>query len=162
MSRLIDEGVWLETVEITDVKIWSGSFFSNLQTEFREAQCQKTEIIKMRTENELKEKQLGQNLKFLKKEAENEGLKQIMKNNEQLKINIENQKIFKQNQEIEKIKFNAENDLKLKQSQIENKFKELTANNDHTCDLKEIELNIEKKKSSRRKTRSKQKLLNRK
>jgi flotillin len=144
-------GVWLETVEITDVKILSGSLFKNLQTEFREAQRQKAEIIKMRTENELKEKKLAQNLEFAKKEAENEGLKQIMKNNEQLKINIENQKIFEQNQEIEKIKFNAENELKIMQSQIDNKFKELTAKNEHISRLNEMELTIEKEKKQQEK-----------
>lgn len=29
-------GIWLETVEITDVRIASGTLFSNLQSEFRE------------------------------------------------------------------------------------------------------------------------------
>jgi len=31
-------GIWLETCEIQDVKIASKSLFSNLQTEFREAE----------------------------------------------------------------------------------------------------------------------------
>ena len=30
-------GVWLETIEITDVKILSGSLFKDMQCEFREA-----------------------------------------------------------------------------------------------------------------------------
>jgi len=146
-------GVWLETVEITDVKILSGSLFQNLQTEFREAQRQKAEIIKMRTESELKENRLAQNLEFSKKEAENESLKQIMKNSEQLKINQENQKIYEQNQEIEKTKLNAENELKLKQNEIDLEYRILVADQEHQNKLKEAQLAIEKERKIQEKNK---------
>ena len=38
-------GMWLETCEISDVKIASSSLFKNLQTEFREKERQKAEKI---------------------------------------------------------------------------------------------------------------------
>ena len=63
-------GVWLETVEITDVVIKSQPLFENLQTEFREAQRQKSEILKMKTENLLKEKRLALNSKIANVQAE--------------------------------------------------------------------------------------------
>lgn len=46
-------GIWIETVEITDVRISSGSLFSNLQAEFRQKTRLEAEQIKMSTEKEL-------------------------------------------------------------------------------------------------------------
>lgn len=43
-------GIWLESVEITDVRILSHTLFSNLQCEFIEAERQKAETIKLNTE----------------------------------------------------------------------------------------------------------------
>ncbi len=37
-------GVWLETVEITDVQVMSGSLFKDLQAKFREEKKQEAEI----------------------------------------------------------------------------------------------------------------------
>ena len=44
-------GIWLETCEIQDVKISSRSLFTNLQTEFREAERMKAEKIAADTQN---------------------------------------------------------------------------------------------------------------
>lgn len=46
-------GVWLETVEITDVKIMSGSLFKNLQCKFREDQSKSAELLTMEVNNEI-------------------------------------------------------------------------------------------------------------
>jgi flotillin len=46
-------GVWLETIEITDVKILSGSLFKNLQTTFREDQNKAATILKLDVETKL-------------------------------------------------------------------------------------------------------------
>lgn len=60
-------GVWLETVEITDIKILSGSLFKDLQARFREQEKLRAEkytadindkIAEKRTEYELKMKQI--------------------------------------------------------------------------------------------------------
>mmetsp|Transcript_35533 Transcript_35533/g.47998 ORF Transcript_35533/g.47998 Transcript_35533/m.47998 type:complete len:170 (-) Transcript_35533:643-1152(-) len=63
MGKLVQGwGVWLETVEITDVKIMSGSLFRNLQTEFRETNRKDAEVIKMKADTainyERKQKEL--------------------------------------------------------------------------------------------------------
>lgn len=48
MGKLVEGwGVWLETVEITDVKILSGSLFRNLQTEFRETNRKEATVTKL-------------------------------------------------------------------------------------------------------------------
>lgn len=46
-------GVWIESVEITDVKICSGSLFRNLQTKFRENNRKTATIQQTAVENEL-------------------------------------------------------------------------------------------------------------
>jgi regulator of protease activity HflC (stomatin/prohibitin superfamily) len=46
-------GVWLETIEITDVKILSGSLFKNMQCKFREDNKKSAEILKIEVDNSL-------------------------------------------------------------------------------------------------------------
>lgn len=46
-------GVWLETVEITEVLISSGSLFKDLQADFREKKHQEAELIKMEVDAQL-------------------------------------------------------------------------------------------------------------
>lgn len=46
-------GIWIETVEITDVRISSSSLFSNLQAEFRQKTRLEAEQIQMNTEKTL-------------------------------------------------------------------------------------------------------------
>lgn len=46
-------GVWLETVEITEVIISSASLFKDLQADFREKMHQEAELIKMEVDAEL-------------------------------------------------------------------------------------------------------------
>lgn len=94
-------GIWLESVEITDVKILSSNLFKDLQVEFRKEQQQKAELIKMATENELKDRRLKQDLAFAKKEAENETSKTIYKLAEDVKMNAGKQKVFEEQQKIE-------------------------------------------------------------
>merc|ERR1712136_205579 len=46
-------GIWIETVEITDVRIMSKNLFKNMQAEFRSATKLKAEKIEMETSQEL-------------------------------------------------------------------------------------------------------------
>ena len=65
-------GIWLETCEIQDVKISSRSLFTNLQTEFREAERLKAEKIAADTQNVIQEEELVRNAEFSKKQAQSE------------------------------------------------------------------------------------------
>ena len=55
-------GVWLETIEITDVKILSGSLFTDLQTTFREDQNKAATILKLDVETKLAKEKATYNL----------------------------------------------------------------------------------------------------
>jgi hypothetical protein len=94
-------GIWLESVEITDVKILSSNLFKDLQIEFRKEQQQKAELIKMGTERELKDRRVKQELDFAKKEADNETSKTICKLAEDLKMSVEKQKVYEEQSKIE-------------------------------------------------------------
>ncbi len=55
-------GMWLETVEITEVKICSKRLFDDMQAEFRQETHLKAEEIRLSTENKVLENQ--QNTEF--------------------------------------------------------------------------------------------------
>lgn len=137
-------GVWLETVEITDVKILSNSLFENLQTEFREAQRQKAEIISMRVDNEMREKRLTQSLEFANKEAENETKKQIIRSNEQLRVNLEKQKNYELDQDIQRQRLVNEQELKKVKAEAQARLQEVVDVNNHELFLRDVEINLQK------------------
>lgn len=65
-------GIWLETVEIQDVKILSSSLFRNLQTEFREKSRIDAERISSQIQKQITEEELSRNLKREKADYEYE------------------------------------------------------------------------------------------
>ena len=104
-------GVWLEAVEITEVKILSVGLFENMQTEFREANRQRASIIKMKADNIMKEKKLAQSLEFANKEAENNNRKKVIASNEAYKVNLQTQRILELKTELKKIKLNRQQEI---------------------------------------------------
>ena len=50
--------MWLETIEILDVRIASNTLFKNLQTEFRENTRQQAETIAATIRNELRNEEI--------------------------------------------------------------------------------------------------------
>lgn len=133
-------GVWLETVEITDVKILSSSLFSNLQTEFREEQRQKAEFIRMRTENDLEEKRIIQQLDMSKKTASNQTQKSIYKLNQEFKVKEEQQLIYKKDQEIQKQRVDSELQIKLFKLSKDNEYQDKVNQKNHNDNIKNLEL----------------------
>lgn len=51
-------GVWLESVEITDVKISSRKLFEHMQIEFRENQRYNAEMVKLESNRTIRNEQL--------------------------------------------------------------------------------------------------------
>lgn len=133
-------GVWLETVEITDVKILSSTLFSNLQTEFREEQRQKAELIRMRTDNDLEEKRLVQQLEMSKKTANNQTQQTIYKFNQELKVKEEQQVIYQKDQEIQQQRIDSELLLKIHRLNKDNEFKDKVSQQTHVEKIKALDL----------------------
>lgn len=86
-------GVWLESVEITDVRILSSTLFENLQTEFREEQRQKAEVIKMNTDRELEGKHIAMQVTRDAEAVQNRSKQQVFEATEALKVQQEKQKL---------------------------------------------------------------------
>lgn len=57
-GQLKDWGIWIETVEITDVQIMSSKLFKNLQCEFRDDQKSKATTEKLKVDFEIAKKRL--------------------------------------------------------------------------------------------------------
>ena len=93
-------GMWLETIEISDVQIVSGSLFRNLQTEFREKMRLDADNIERSTENTIREENMQRNNAFSKESTEknNELQKTKMQTDSQMELFRMNSKIQKQNQ----------------------------------------------------------------
>jgi regulator of protease activity HflC (stomatin/prohibitin superfamily) len=65
-------GVHLSTVEITDVRILSGSLFKDMQSKFREENNKKATIERMVVENTIYFDRLGRDLEAHKRNADTE------------------------------------------------------------------------------------------
>lgn len=61
-------GIWLETIEIQDVKIASSTLFKNLQTEFRESSRLQAERITEESDLKIAKEKLERDEKFSKKD----------------------------------------------------------------------------------------------
>lgn len=70
-------GVWLETVEITDVVISSGSLFKDMQADFREKMKKEAELYKMVIQSEIDEIKAKDDLAMQKKRKDAEVERQI-------------------------------------------------------------------------------------
>lgn len=88
-------GIWLETVEITDVKILSQSVFRDIQCKFREDQNQKATDHKMEVEHEITTKK--SQVKFDQAQRDQGIL-------EQQKIEESSRNIVRKSQELQKFK----------------------------------------------------------
>lgn len=100
-------GVWLETIEITDVKISSGSLFKDLQANYRENMKKDAEVYRMKIESEIKVEKDKKATELDRLIQENSA---VFKNyNEEIslqikeQINLDDEKIMKLQQEKDKI-----------------------------------------------------------
>jgi hypothetical protein len=101
-------GVWLESVEITDVKILSKSLFENLQIEFREEQRSRAEVIKMKTQSDLESRKIDQAIEQNRRMKEAETKKRMLSAQEDLKVLEEKQKLSERESEVNRLKLEAE------------------------------------------------------
>ena len=63
-------GVWLETIEITDVKICSAALFKDLQTNYRESMRQQATLFQMQVKSEIEQVNSQNGLEVAEKERE--------------------------------------------------------------------------------------------
>ena len=104
-------GIWLETVEITEVKISSERLFKDLQAEFRQETQLKAQQIELASQEKMNEARQISDMKITEGNELNETKKQTTRNNERIKRD-------RQQAEYD----NQKSDLELKRIQRESAF----------------------------------------
>merc|ERR1719356_1775145 len=112
-------GIWLETVEITEVKILSNSLFNNLQQPFRSETRQIAEKIRIDTENDLQEKRVMTQFKLNKIRNEKDTEIAIERSRQKLKQEEAEQKILDQREEIKRRNIEMKKKTAILQSQMD-------------------------------------------
>lgn len=65
-------GVWLETVEITEVKICSRNLFEDMQAEYRQETHLKAEQIRLETNNKVEQNRISSEFQLNKSKIDTE------------------------------------------------------------------------------------------
>lgn len=138
MTRVIKGwGVFLATVEVTDVKICSGTLFKNLQTQFREANQKKATIERLEVESSIKEEEMTHQLESNKRDWDTKLVQANALNAQALQRARQEVENFKQKIEIDK-KATLRNHAKIIQ-QKENWVQQT---------LRELEFGLESKRNT--------------
>lgn len=146
-------GIWLETVEITDVKILSSSLFNNLQQPFRSSTRQTAEKIRIDTENDLQEKRVLTQFKLNKTRNAKDTEIAIERSKMKLKQEEAEQRILDQREEIKRRNIEMKKKTAILQSQMDAEIAAKKQENEearvrHQIQLMQLKQDYELKKIS--------------
>jgi len=96
--------MWLETCEIQDVKISSGSLFKNLQTEFREKSRMEAERIEAETQSTIDKERLIRNNTMEKQRLEESTKTQMYRDEQSLLAEKNNADTYQKRQLVDQQK----------------------------------------------------------
>ena len=113
MPQLQGWGIWLETVELTEVKICSSKLFEDLQAEFRQESSLTANQKKISTNELLTKNKLTSELKMTKTEEESKSQRQIDFNRQELKRKQQEVEFYEKTCALEKKKLENETTLQL-------------------------------------------------
>lgn len=113
MPQLQGWGIWLETVELTEVKICSYKLFEDLQAEFRQETSLTANQKKISTNELLTKNRLASELKMTKTEEESKTQRQIDFNRQELKRKQQEVEFYEKTCALEKKKMENETTLAL-------------------------------------------------
>lgn len=139
-------GVWIENVEITDVRILSNTLFKNLQTKFREEKRKEAEIVQMESQKELNELRNINQLEHDRLNEKNRTEIAIAQTEKGLTLENENQKVYDENMKVETRKDDLKkiNNIKIKEHEFayyteKNKVDAIIRKTKHTQDLTQLQ-----------------------
>lgn len=135
-------GMWLETCEIMDVKISSGSLFKHLQTKFREEKRIEAETIAAETENQIQTEKLTRDTKLNGARSDADKERQLHQDQVNLKIREAKSKTMQSTIEIDQKEAQARNNLRIKEKELafDVKKKEMEFNNVYAKAQNEINI----------------------
>ena len=127
-------GVWLETIEITDVKISSQALFKDLQTKYREDMRQTATIHKMEIQQEIDQERTKNALEVAEKERE-----------QQEQIKIYQQRVEQEKKEVREQFLRDKADIyKVKEElAVQHSIKIQGLNEDLARQLKDVDLQLQ-------------------
>jgi len=104
-------GVWLETVEITDVVILSQNLFDDLQMPFRQETHKQAEKIRMNTAREIEQQRITQETELAQENADAETYRAVYLAGKRLEQEQEEEKRFEEQHRIRSARLALEQEL---------------------------------------------------
>jgi hypothetical protein len=144
MNKIVNGwGVWLESVEITDVRVLSKTLFNNLQVEFREANRQAAEIIKINTQKKLDVLSMEQKQQIQKLKIEKQTQNSIFELDQSLKVKQEKMKIVEMETKLKMEQADQNNKLNQHNNNCSLQYNLQIDENEKRKQLKKIQNNME-------------------
>ena len=134
-------GVWLETVEITDVVILSENLFEDLQTPFRQQARKRAEAIRMDTAREIEQQKIAQETELAQQRADAEAYRAIYQAQKRLEQEQEQEKLFEEQHRISRARLELEQELE--QVRLTGELKQAQRRADQERDLLRERLAVE-------------------
>lgn len=129
-TQLTDWGIWLESVDLKDVRISSNTLFEDLQAPFRLETNLKAEHIRLKTSEKMREKTLSSEYNLNQARQENSTEVQKIRIQENFNRASNTAQYKEKLTEFEKRKITAEKELALATNQINQTIEELKAKNE--------------------------------
>jgi len=109
-------GMWIETIEVTDVKIMSSSLFTDLQCKFREQAKQDAEMIALANNDAIESTKLNANIEMNEKRTSANLSKNLYNSTKQLELQENSNAIAIEQKKIDQDKYNADRDTELQKN----------------------------------------------
>eukprot|EP00605_Chrysophyceae_sp_TOSAG23-4_P002226 GSChrysophyteH1.ASY1.ANO1.2469.1 assembled CDS len=129
MEQLVGWGVWLETIEITDMLVASRHLFEDMQCEFRNDQRIKAERIRLSTERTLQKEKIDADLEHSKRKTEAETAKTVAILEQNLLCERKRAELLEQEQEVQAQRLSTEESMKRAVIESEKRLEDLKQKN---------------------------------
>jgi len=139
-------GVWLETVEISDVQVSSRKLFEDLQCEFRNEQRLRAERIRLATERTLKEEQLAHDVEESRRVADAETRKAVAKSRAALEKEQKQAEMLEATQKVRLAKIENEESMAMASLESDRRIAELKANDEAAVEMIKLEAELARRK----------------
>lgn len=119
MDAVAGWGVWVETVELTDIVISSKALFEDLQAEFRSSTHLNAEKTKLRTEQTVTEGRLAKDLAIAESRADTAARRKLYESQAAMRGQEEEAKLFEKQAALDEQKLEQEKKMRLRRIEID-------------------------------------------
>jgi hypothetical protein len=137
-------GVWLETVEISDVQVSSRKLFEDLQCEFRNEQRLRAERIRLATERTLKEEQLAHDVEESRRVADAETRKAVARARATLEKEEKQAELLEATERVRLAKIENEEKIKRASLESERRIAEQQVTDEAAMEMIKMEAQLER------------------